>query len=112
MELKSSVRANRLKLYKDPLELPRDRVQFDRQQKPQNYNNQPRDADVQRTNRETPRKTNTSQSKRQNEFYEVEKLFKSKYMKNKRYYLVKWKDGSEPTWEPSNFKTNVSCGRN
>ena len=110
VELKSSIQTNRLKLYKDPrdfrpLELPRDRVQFDRQQRPQNCNNQPRDADVQRTNRETPRKTNMSQSKRQNEFYEVEKLLKSKYMKNKRFYLVKWKDGSEPTWEPSN---NVS----
>ena len=69
MELKSSIHANRLKLYKDPRDfrppdLQRDRVQFDRQQRRQNYNNQPRDADVHRTDRETPRKTNTSQSKK------------------------------------------------
>ena len=41
-------------MYKDPRdfrppEFPRDRAQFDRQQRPQNYSNQPRDAGVQRT---------------------------------------------------------------
>lgn len=43
------------------------------------------------------------------QWHEVERLLESKYMNNKRHYLVKWADGSKPTLEPSknvvdNFK--------
>ena len=39
---------------------------------------------------------------RAHQWHMVKKLLKSKWKNNKRYYLVQWEDGSEPTWEPSN----------
>lgn len=47
----------------------------------------------------------TENGNKKNGWHDVEKLLKSKYMNNKRYYLVKWANGSNPTWEPLN---NVS----
>ena len=89
-----------MKLYKDPRDFrppkfQRDRVQFDGQQRRQNYNNQPRDADVHRTDRKLPEKRIRRK---------VKKMLKSKYMKNKRYYLVKWKDDL-----PYCIKVNIQC---
>lgn len=39
--------------------------------------------------------------------HEVEKLLKSKYVNKKRHYLVKWADGSKPTWKPSNHVSQL-----
>lgn len=41
------------------------------------------------------------------QWHEVERLLESKYMNNKRHYLVKWADGSKPTLEPSKNVSQV-----
>ncbi|VDI32643.1 Hypothetical predicted protein, partial [Mytilus galloprovincialis] len=40
-------------------------------------------------------------------FHEVEKLLNNRKTRGIQYFLVKWKDGSKPTWEP---KQNIGEG--
>ncbi|CAC5404334.1 unnamed protein product [Mytilus coruscus] len=42
-----------------------------------------------------------------NTFHEVEKLLNNRNARGIQYFLVKWKDGSKPTWEP---KQNIGEG--
>ncbi|KAL3866946.1 hypothetical protein ACJMK2_044192 [Sinanodonta woodiana] len=35
------------------------------------------------------------------EWYSVDKLLQSKCISGKKHYLVKWTDGSEPSWQPA-----------
>ncbi|VDI02277.1 Hypothetical predicted protein [Mytilus galloprovincialis] len=37
------------------------------------------------------------------QFYKAEKLLKLKRLQGKRHFLVKWADGSKPTWEPEEY---------
>ena len=97
MELKASVHANRLRHYKDPRDFRLPQPQpppqmLQQRQRPERRDNPNADDDR--------RDNQTNQNQNKNEWHSVEKL-KSKWMNNKRYYLVKWEDGSEPTWEPS-----------
>ena len=56
--------------------------------------------DTQHENRDKHRVPD--ETPRAHQWHMVKKLLKSKWKNNKRYYLVQWEDGSEPTWEPSN----------
>ena len=103
--LKSSIHANRLKLYRDP----RDFRDPDAPQ-PQNNNNNllpqtNNKNDEGRQNRQQQIRDENQvrdEPPRAHQWHMVKKLLKSKWKNNKRFYLVQWEDGSEPTWEPSN----------
>lgn len=109
IELKSSVHANRLKLYKDPRDFRPPPVNDNNGEVQSNNQNDVNRDDVNKQNGQNNAKDRANQDKDNKkpngQWHEVEKLLKSKYMNNKRHYLVKWADGSKPTWEPSN---NVS----
>lgn len=106
VELKSSVHANRLKFYKDPRDFrPPTGNDNDGEVQNNNQNNVTRDKGN-KQNYQSNVNDRANQDKNKNkpngQWHEVEKLLKSKYINNKRHYLVKWADGSKPTWEPSN----------
>lgn len=109
IEWKSSVHANRLKLYKDPRDFRPPPVNDNNGEVQNNNQNDVNRDDVNKQNGQNNAKDRANQDKDNKkpngQWHEVEKLLKSKYMNNKRHYLVKWADGSKPTWEPSN---NVS----
>jgi hypothetical protein len=102
--LKSSIHANRLKLYRDP----RDFRNRETPQSQNNDNNHLPQADNNNDGQDNQQQRIRDQNRvpdeppRAHQWHVVKKLLKSKWKNNKRYYLVQWEDGSEPTWEPSN----------
>lgn len=88
-EMKSLVHANRLKHYKDPRDY--------RPPTPDTADTVTQTAKAphdQSSNSHAPTDNST-------EWYSVDKLLKSKWISGKKHYLVKWTDGSTPSWQPT-----------
>ncbi|KAL3882070.1 hypothetical protein ACJMK2_028445 [Sinanodonta woodiana] len=87
--MKAHVHANRLKHYKDPSGY--------RPPTPDTVNTPTQSTQTshdQSSNEQKPINSGT-------EWYIVDKLLKSKRTSGKRHYLVKWSDGSTPSWQPN-----------
>ncbi|KAL3854401.1 hypothetical protein ACJMK2_013677 [Sinanodonta woodiana] len=90
--MKSLVHANRLKHYKDPRDY--------RPPTPETISTPPQSTQTrdQASNEHAPTNNGTG-------WYLVDKLLKFKWISGKKHYLVKWSDGSTPSWQPT---ANVS----
>ena len=111
---KSFIHANRLKLYKDPTDFrppPNRLINNDETDKDHDNNDQEiqdkSDELIQNENQnDSQNKVNdensesTQSQNNSNNWYEVDKLLKFKWKSGKKYYLVKWTDNSDPSWEP------------
>ncbi|CAG2234398.1 unnamed protein product [Mytilus edulis] len=117
-EHKSMVNASNLRQYVDPTDY-RDPPQAPERPVPDNppdaQNNQPADNDQDdqiADDESTDSDTNSENGDEPNNviddtFHEVEKLLNNRKTRGIQYFLVKWKDGSKPTWEP---KQNIGEG--
>ncbi|XP_063411468.1 uncharacterized protein LOC134694358 [Mytilus trossulus] len=117
-EVKAMVNASNLRQYVDPTDF-RDPPQAPERPVPDDppdvQNNQPADndqddqiADDESTDSET-NSDNGDEPNNANDdtFHEVETLLNTRKTRGIQYFLVKWKDGSKPTWEP---KQNIGEG--
>ncbi|KAL3873091.1 hypothetical protein ACJMK2_036250 [Sinanodonta woodiana] len=87
--MKTLVHANRLKHYKDPRDY--------RPPTPETISTLPQSTQRQQDQASNEHaSTNTGTG-----WYLVDKLLKSKWISGKRHYLVKWSDGSTPSWQPT-----------
>ncbi|CAG2211387.1 unnamed protein product [Mytilus edulis] len=106
-EVKSMINAKEIILYKDPR---------DHQLQPNEVvQNQANDADrvdqhdqsdenvPQAQNRENETTDGNDDQVEDHQFYKAEKLLKLKRLQGRRHFLVKWADGSQPTWEPEEY---------
>ncbi|CAC5360188.1 Transposon Tf2-12 polyprotein,Transposon Tf2-11 polyprotein,Transposon Tf2-1 polyprotein,Transposon Tf2-7 polyprotein [Mytilus coruscus] len=117
--VKSFIHANRLKAYKDPNDfrpppnLLKDNEALNNepgninQPNPDNLNEDLNQTENQENNSQSDAEESTSNQgqNKNDEWYEAIKLLKLKWISGKKYYLVQWKDNSNPTWEP---QENVS----
>ncbi|VDI61165.1 Hypothetical predicted protein [Mytilus galloprovincialis] len=111
---KSFIHANRLKLYKDPTDFrppPNQLINNDETGKDHDNNDQEiqdkSDELIQNENEnDSQNKVNdensesTQSQNNSKNWYEVDRLLKFKWKSGKKYYLVKWTDNSDPSWEP------------
>ncbi|CAG2189208.1 unnamed protein product [Mytilus edulis] len=117
-EVKAMVNASNLRQYVDPTDF-RDPPQAPERPVPDNppdaQNNPPADNDQDdqiADDESTDSDTNSDNGDEPNNviddtFHEVEKLLNNRKTRGIQYFLVKWKDGSKPTWEP---KQNIGEG--
>ncbi|VDI77535.1 Hypothetical predicted protein [Mytilus galloprovincialis] len=117
--VKSFIHANRLKLYKDPedhrpppnLLINNDDLNNDQsngnQQDSDNSNDDLSENESHEDNSQSDlNESDSNQNQDKNDvWYEAIKLLKLKWITGKKYYLVQWKDNSDPSWEP---QENVS----
>ncbi|CAC5360193.1 unnamed protein product [Mytilus coruscus] len=112
--VKSFIHANRLKAFKDPSDFrPPPNLLIDNealnkepgninQPNPDNSNEDLNQAENQEDNSHSDVDESTSNQgqNKNDQWYEAIKLLKLKWISGKKYYLVQWKDNSNPTWEP------------
>ena len=122
-EVKSMINARELILYKDPRDhqmQPNEDVQQQNivqegghnqgdENNAENGKNRGnvQEAQQQSNVQEAQNKENANEGNGNNEgdeqFFPAEKLLKVKRMGGKKHFLVKWSDGSKPTWEPEEY---------
>ena len=111
--VKSPVNAQRLKPYVDPDSRPTNTPTYvDKPLDSEDDNSDHHTANIpqltQQQHFNVASQPNASQSTPEganDEWFEVERLLKSKMIRRTRHYLVKWKDSTNKTWEP---ESNIS----
>ena len=115
-EVKAMVNASNLRPYVNPKDY-RDQPQYASRQEG-NQNNAPEEkntdqpadngqndqiADNGDINSDRESDTgNVNDKQNDNTYYQVDKLLKTRTVQGQKQFLVKWSDGSKPTWEPEN----------
>ena len=106
-EVKSMINAKEIILYKDPRDhqlQPNEVVQNQANNADRVDQHDQSDENVpQAQNRENETTDGNDDQVEDHQFYKAEKLLKLKRLQGRRHFLVKWADGSKPTWEPEEY---------
>lgn len=112
--LKGRVHANRIKIYRDPIDRTLHTEQLTQLPEENEGNAAPQEI-VENEGNAAPQQTVENEGKAapqgiiekkeatpttDSQYYIVEKVLKCKKIKGKRQYLIKWKNSPEKTWEP------------